>query len=214
MGILRQMFTRSSKVETPEPRPQAMASAPLEAPQREPGWYVPQDGNLDRFVGVHGVPSLHLISYTSGGETVLRLCEDSTGLLVGPTDRRLPRAGIWVSQLRGEQYYARACRLGDFSPGATVRLVREPANPHDTNAIAVYDATGQYMAAYFNRGKARMLAKRLDAGEPVAAISIRGARGGQVCDQVAVLAAHPNVLTTLLAERSRSLPPPAHQRLH
>src|SRR5215472_12220492 len=79
----------------------------------EPSWYVPHDGDNHRFVGEDGLPALNLITYTdTAGETVLRLCEDSTGLLIGPSDRRLPHAGVYVSQLRGEYYHQDACRAG------------------------------------------------------------------------------------------------------
>lgn len=93
----------------------ATRSAPSTGQDR---WYVPVDGDRERFVDpASGMPLLHLIRHYSGGEDVLRLCEDSTGLLVGPTDRRLAPAGIYVSNLRGENYHKAACRRGDFSPG-------------------------------------------------------------------------------------------------
>jgi hypothetical protein len=101
----------------------AERSAP---PAPQDRWYVPVDGNRERFVApAGGMPLLHLIRYHSGGEHVLRLCQDSTGLPVGPTDRRLAPAGIYVSNLRGENHHKTACRRGDLSPGTAVRLKRE-----------------------------------------------------------------------------------------
>jgi hypothetical protein len=176
-------------------------------------WYVPHDGNRDRFAGQDGIPPLHLIRYgDTSGEEVLRLCEDSTGLLVSPSDTRLPRAGVYVSQLRGEYYHRAACRAGDFRPGQPVQLVREPANEFDPNAIAVYDSTRRHHAAYVNKQKAKMLSRLIDSGEPIEAVSIRGTRAGAACDQVAILAARPAVLKHLLAPRPGSLPRPAHGR--
>lgn len=139
----------------------------------------------------------------SGGELVLRLCEDSTGLLIGPTDRRLAKAGIYVSQLRGEAYHQQACKQGDFTPGATVRLVREPDNPHDPKAVAVYDATRRHMAAYVNKQKAAALAKLLDAGKPIEAISLRGTAGGQPCDQIAAARTAPATRSIRCSARRR-----------
>jgi hypothetical protein len=177
------------------------------------GWYVPRDGDRSRFVGADGMPSLRLIQYRDqGGEQVLRLCEDSTGLLVGPTDMRLPHAGIFISQLRGEWYHQDDCRAGDFRPGQPVRLAREPANPHDSNAVAVYDATGQHLAAYVNKQKARQLSKLIDAGKDVVAVSIRGTGARVPCEQVAILAADPAVLQHLLSPRPVGAPKPAHLR--
>lgn len=124
----------------------------------------------------------------------------------------MPRAGIYVSQLRGEAHHEAECRAGNFHPGEPVRLVREPENPYDRNAVAVYDATGQYLAAYVNKQKARTLAKLIDSGTEIEAISIRGTRSGVGCDQVAVLAASPGVLRHLLSPRPVGAPRPAHER--
>ncbi len=131
----------------------------------------------------------------------MRLCKNATGLLVGPSDRRLPRAGIYISQLRGEAYHQEACRAGNFHPGEPVRLIREPDNTHDPKAVAVYDATEPHLAAYVNEQKARTLTKLLDAGTSIEAISIRGTRANIACDQVAILDALPAALQHLLSAR-------------
>jgi hypothetical protein len=175
-----------------------------------PSWYVPHDGDKTRFIGPDSLPALHLIAYTdTGGETVLRLCEDSTGLLIGRTDSRLAPAGVYVSQLRGEFYHQASCKAGDFYPGQPVTLRREPDNDFDNNA-AVYDATGEHLAAYVNKQKARLLAKLIDAGEVLQPISIRGTRAGVDCEQVAILVAKPMIIDRLTESRPHRLPPPAH----
>jgi hypothetical protein len=173
------------------------------------GWRAPQDGGGDHLLGSDGVPALHLVwCRGTGGEMVLQLCEDATGLLVGPGDSRLPRAGVYVSQLRGQAFHRLGCTAGDFSPGAPVRLVREPDNEFDPDAVAVYDATGRHLAAYVNNQKARILARLIDSGEPLEAVSIRGTGPSRPCDQVAVLAASPGVLRRLLEPRPPHLPAP------
>ena len=217
MGLLDQIFgPRSSEVATPTLRHGEVAADPTPEvatqPTSDDRWYVPHDGNRDRFVGSNGIPPLHLVAYRdTHGESVLRLCEDATGLLISPTDTRLARAGVYVSQLRGEAYHRETCRAGDFHPGRPVQLVREPANEFDPNAVAVYDATGQHMAAYVNKQKARTLARLMDSDEAIEAVSIRGTGPGIPCDQVAILAASPQVLRRLLEPRPAHLPPPAHQ---
>ena len=220
MGFMDRLLRRTSQLDEASEEA-AQRATPVQAIPSQTGegdgpperWYAPQDGNPDRFVGADDLPTLRLIPYRdTGGEYVLRLCEDETGLLVGPTDRRLPRAGIYVSQLRGEAHHQAECRAGNFHPGEPVRLIREPENPYDPNAVAVYDATGQYMAAYVNKQKARTLAKLIDSGAEIEAISIRGTRSGVGCDQVAVLAASPGVLRHLLSPRPAGAPRPAHER--
>ncbi|MFG1997505.1 HIRAN domain-containing protein [Actinoplanes sp. NPDC048988] len=131
---------------------------------------------------------------------------DATGLLVGPTHRRLAHAGIYVSQLRGEAYHEQACQSGDFRPGTTVKLVREADNAYDSNAVAVYDTTGRHLAAYMNKQKARIVARLLDTGVELRAISIRGTGPSKPCAQIAILAAEPNVLARLTEPRPDHLP--------
>jgi hypothetical protein len=176
-------------------------------------WYPPVGNDPTRFLDSDGSPALHLIPYgDTNGESVLRLCEDVTGLLVGPTDRRLPKIGIYVSQLRGEAYHQAACKAGNFSPGTSVTLVPEPDNPYDRFAVAVYDQTGQHLAACHNKQKARQVSTLLTTGNELAAISIRGTAAGRKCDQIAILAAYPALLDHLSEQRPRDFPQPAHMR--
>jgi len=174
------------------------------------GWYAPQDGDSGYFLGPDGVPALHLIPCRGdGGEVALQLCEDTTGQLVNPRDSRLPLAGVYVSQLRGAAFHRLGCTAGDFRPGARVHLLREPANEFDPDAVAVYDGTGRYLAAYVNNQKARLLSRLIDSGQPLEAVSIQGTGPGHPCEQVAVLAASPKVLQRLLEPRPANLPAPA-----
>jgi hypothetical protein len=207
------LFRRSKAPESLPDTIEGLADRDSHYDDYEPSWYVSHDGDNGRFAGPDGLPPLRLITYTdTSNETVLRLCEDSTGLLIGPTDTRLPHAGVYVSQLRGEYYHQDACKAGDFTPGRPVTLVREPANEFDGNAVAVFDATGSHLAAYVNKQKARLLAKLLDTGVALDAISVRGTGPGADCPQIAILAARPHVLGRLMEPRPRTLPTPAHLR--
>lgn len=209
MSLMRRLFaTRQPHNQGPSTTPPAGSHKHRDSPESS---YVPSDGNSDRFIGSDGLPSLRLIrTESAAGEMVLRLCENSTGLLVGPTDRRLPRAGILVSNLRGEKYHQDACRRGDFTPGVAVQLTPEPDNPHDSHAVAVYDSKGEHLCAYVNKQKARAYLKRLAGGQQLLAISLRGTPAGRACDQVAILAATPDVLALLTSPRPDGAPPPAH----
>jgi hypothetical protein len=76
--------------------------------------------------------------------------------------------------LRGNSYHEGAVRRGDFAPGAPLRLVREPDNRHDPHAIAVFARGAQQLSGYVPRGYAKRLAKLLDAGADMVAVSTRG----------------------------------------
>lgn len=117
-----------------------------------------------------------------------------------------------MSNLRGEGHHQAECRAGDFTPGTPVRLVREPDNPHDPNAVAVHDHHRDGVAAYLDGTRAKAVSKVLDSGRPLAAVSTCGTRAGQPCEGITVVAASPDVLAHLLSPRPRSLPAPAHVR--
>lgn len=196
---------------TPSPRDQmqirigdALSRAPAPAPaigrnQTSPNErrYVPTDDPNRFHPNTEGIPPLHLVSYQGG----LRLCENETGLLIGPTDRRLFALGIYSYNCVGEQHHAAACRAGDFSPGAPLRLVREPDNPHDPNAIADLSTNPDTPpAGYISKGHAQRLSRILDAGIELDAIATYGTPPGHPCDRIAIIAARPQVLTRLLTQ--------------
>lgn len=189
-------------------RRQASAPAPAQAaPQPimadgEPSRFVPKD-DPQRFAG--DPPPLHLVR--SRGELVL--VEDSTGLLVGPTDRRLAKTGIYIAKLRGESYHKTACKRGDFTPGATVRLLPEPDNKHDPNAVRVTaDEDDAKTAAYINKGAAKRFGRLTASGEPLRVISLKGTTSGAACEKITILAAHPDLVSHLLARRPKGSPQP------
>ncbi|MFD9357998.1 HIRAN domain-containing protein [Streptomyces sp. NPDC060031] len=167
--------------------------------------YVPSEGPADRFLPPPGgLHRLHLVEYQGG----LRLCEDETGLLVGPTDRRLQRAGLYVTNVRGVNYYPEAARRADLSPGRPLRLVPEPDNLHDPFAVAVHPNYGKEPIGYVNRQKARHWSKVIAGGSSLTAVSLRGTGPGVACEAVAVLAAAPEVVAHLMSPRPSGLPQP------
>jgi hypothetical protein len=173
-------------------------------------WYVPNDGDSRRYADpAGGLPSLHFIDYQdSHGEWVIRLCEDSTGLLVGPKDHRLPGAGIYSAQLRGEKYYEDSATRGDFRPRAPLEIVREQSNPYDSYAVAVQAKNRAGIAGYVNKQKARWIAKKLDNGARFSAVSFRGTAAGCKCPQIGVVIAAPEVIEHLLSPRPKGAATP------
>ena len=61
-----------------------------------------------------------------------------------------------------------------MSKGKWIDLVREPENPYDRNAVAMCPPGSRVAFAYVQRGRAPAVARRMDAGEDMAAVSIRG----------------------------------------
>lgn len=97
---------------------------------------------------------------------------------VNPKSRTSWRYGLHSFALRGTGHYAAAVKAGRFTPGSPVRLVREPENEYDSNAIAVYAERGRNVAGYVPKGQAKRLAKMIDAGTDLVAVSVRGSGAG------------------------------------
>lgn len=51
---------------------------------------------------------------------------------------------------------------------------REPDNQYDRNAVALYAPRAREPLGYVQRGRAPAIARRMDAGEDMAAVSLRG----------------------------------------
>lgn len=97
---------------------------------------------------------------------------------VNPRSRTSWRFGLHSFAVRGTSYHEAAVTAGRFTPGAPVRLVREPENPHDPNAVAVYAETGRRLAGYVPKGQAKRLAQMLDSGADLVAVAVRGSGAG------------------------------------
>lgn len=133
--------------------------------EAEPSEYVSPYLSSDRanellVPGENEMPPLYFTRHANA----LWLAENTTGLLVNVANRNLLRLNIWSCRVRGDEYAVGTIRLG------FVELVREPKNPHDTNAVAIHQ-DGVHVG-YFNRGMARGLAKVLDRGDVLQAIAI------------------------------------------
>lgn len=97
---------------------------------------------------------------------------------MNPKSRSAHNAGLDSFQLRGANYYDTALKAGKFTPGSPVKLVREPDNKHDPNAIAIYAEGARNKAGYVPASRAKALARLLDAGADLVAISVRGSGRG------------------------------------
>jgi hypothetical protein len=97
---------------------------------------------------------------------------------VNPRSRTAWRSGLHSFKIRGVGYYESAVKAGQFTPGASVRMVREPDNPHDSNAIAIYADGAGRKAGYVPTGHAKRLAPLIDGGADLVSISVRGSHAG------------------------------------
>lgn len=80
--------------------------------------------------------------------------------------RSLPRGeGLESVNVVGERYRSDAIQDPCFAPGKEVVLEREPDNPYDANAIAVWNVAHTLQAGYLPRERSpKRLAKKPDSG--------------------------------------------------
>jgi hypothetical protein len=85
----------------------------------------------------------------------------------------LPRGeGLESVNVVGERYRLDTLQDPCFAAGNEIRLEREPANPYDPNAIAVWNAARTLQAGYIPRDEAKRLAKKLDKGQRFRVVTI------------------------------------------
>jgi HIRAN domain len=77
------------------------------------------------------------------GESGYWLRDAATGEPVRWSDER-----VLVVPLAGASYRLEALQDGAFAPGSELALVPEPENPHDPNAVAVWDAGRRLQGGY------------------------------------------------------------------
>ena len=88
----------------------------------------------------------------------------------------LTERGLRVTGVAGARRHHRdALQSGSAAPGCTLVLRRDPANPHDPNAIAVHLKGGEQVG-WVPREVAEELAPQLDAGSPWSAVVLRESR--------------------------------------
>lgn len=177
-------------------------------------WFVPFGTDPARFVDPDGgPPPLHLVADRRGAVApLLRLCEDSTGLLVAPTDPRLPAAGIWVPPICSEHSHPEACRGGDFRPGRPIRLIEVDSGLGPSTLAVTAAAPPAVVAAFVVEPAAQALIGVLDSGGSLTGVGLRGTGVGEACRSIAVLVASADVVAHLLGPRPPGLPEPMHLR--
>lgn len=147
--------------------------------------YAPKDDE-DRYLTrrVDGTPHLRL---ADAGDRFAIWSPVDGGALINPKGPGIRRLGLYASQARGADHYRSAYRAADLRRGRWIDLVREPDNPHDPNAVAMCAPGSRVAFAYVQRGRAPAVAKRMDAGEQMAAVSMRGPGRGHDDESTFVL---------------------------
>jgi hypothetical protein len=106
-----------------------------------------------------------------------QLVDPESGRFLGRDAPELAARGLRVAAVAGAgTHHAGALAADTAAPGSALELRRDPGNPHDANAIAVYPAAGGDQLGWVPRELASELAPQLDAGSPWSAIALREQR--------------------------------------
>ena len=136
-----------------------MDSGPLvvDVEYEERYWY-PDDGGQVWLAGYH-------------------LIDPSTGRFLARDAPELVERGLRVVGVAGAgQHHAEALAASAAEPGRPLELRRDPANPHDPNAIAVHGHGGGEQLGWVPREVAAELAPEIDEGRAWVAVVLREQR--------------------------------------
>jgi hypothetical protein len=126
----------------------------------------------------------------------LWLAEQTTGKFVNVGNRNLVALGLWTVDVRGLTHHLSEVKQSDLSPRSRVTLIREPDNEFDRNAIAVHSTNG--IIGYVNKQMASRMAKVLDSGGRLSALTLAGEPSGTFTGgRVRILAASPETIDWL-----------------
>lgn len=152
-----------------------------EGEQRRVIWredYVPKEDEARYLTReADGLPTLRL---ADAGDRLGIWSPLDGGALINPKGAGLrQRLGLCTSYARGSKHNAHAYRAADLTYGRWVELKREPDNPHDGNAVAICAQDTGARVGYVGRGRAASVARRMDAGEDMAGVTIWGPGRGE-----------------------------------
>ena len=86
--------------------------------------------------------------------------------------RRVLGAGALVIRVAGVSYRREALQQEVFRPGEAAELAPEPSNPHDPNAVAIWDAGHRHQVGYVPKELAPEIAARLRGGDQIRALCL------------------------------------------
>jgi hypothetical protein len=162
--------------------------------------YVPSEQEAEHLTrDDEGLPRLRLVD---AGDRLAIWSPLGGGALLNPKGTGLRRFGLVATYARGSTYHASAFRAADLRKGRPVELRREPDNPHDKNAVALYAPGARAPFGYVQRGRAPAIARRMDAGEHMAGVSLRGPGRGRDDDSAFLLLGSAADLAALLADKA------------
>lgn len=131
-----------------------------------------------------------------------RLLSESSGTLATGNKAQMNKAGVTpVSKVAGLDYRTAELQNSAFAVGQRVRLLPDPAEKHDPNAIGVWSEDGTVQVGWIPKWMAADLSPLMRSGDDRAGLVMveHQSAGGQRLE-IGLLVAPPHVVDFLLAK--------------
>jgi hypothetical protein len=96
-------------------------------------------------------------------------------------------AGAMICRVAGVSHRPNELQQDEFSPGKPLVLRPEPDNPHDRNAVGVWDPAGRTQVGFVPREQAKQVADTFRRREPLGALVLQELRETHDGDRVALV---------------------------
>jgi HIRAN domain len=111
----------------------------------------------------------------SGGYCPVHEELDGEHRFIAPGER-LPDPRVLYCKVAGVRHYPTALQDPSIKVGSAAVLRPEPENPHDANAVGVWDETGTVQLGHIPADLSSTVAGRIRAGEELVAVIVREIR--------------------------------------
>lgn len=95
--------------------------------------------------------------------------------------------GAMICRVAGVSYRSNELQLDEFSPGKPLVLRPEPSNPHDANAVGVWDHAGRTQVGFIPREQAEQVADAFRRREPLGALVLQELRESRDGNRVSLV---------------------------
>jgi hypothetical protein len=107
------------------------------------------------------------------------LLDDTTGSFMRMRDQHFDNRHCLLCRVAGVTYRPEALQDPRFAPGHAVRLIPEPTNPYDQNAVGIWDASGDIQLGFVPGDQSARVASDMRAGTQLVGFILREFRRGK-----------------------------------
>lgn len=115
------------------------------------------------------------------------LADPQSGAFLSWDDPEISQAGAMVCRVAGVTHRSGDLQRDDFAPGRPLLLRPEPDNPHDRNAVGVWDQAGRTQVGFVPRDEATQVAAAFRRGDTLGAVVLQEFRASRDAERVALV---------------------------